>query len=171
MKRALSLLFVLSIATPLFANPLIEFADGNYKIINSPDTKFEEIKHLNDDSIKAHFGLDDKWSYVRIEAKNGSWDLSKYQGVEVTITNEGNAPAKPGVRIDQAGDLGARAWNTALLKEIQPGETETVQVTFGKDYNQPKEIDISKIAAVHVFLGQSREEPSTLIISNIRPIE
>lgn len=122
--------------------------------------------------IKARFEPTEKWAFVRIVPASGAWDLSKYSGVEVDITNDGGAPVKPGVRVDEAGKPPtAQAWNTAKVLSVDPGETKTILVEFGKDYGKPKDIDTSRIGAVHIFLGKGREEASPLIITGIRAVK
>lgn len=149
---------------------IIEFA-GDGVEIKTREASFTEEKVNGEDVVKARFEPTEKWSFVRFVPSAGSWDLSKYSGVEVQITNAGSTSVKPGVRVDEVGEPGKQPWNSANAQEIAPGDTKTILVQFGKDYNKPKEIDKTKIGAVHIFFGKGRAEPSTLIISNIKAVE
>ncbi|MFV0416518.1 MAG: hypothetical protein ACK5NG_09155 [Chthoniobacterales bacterium] len=178
MKKTLSTLlaggFLLAASGVALAadNDTIEFSDDAITI----ETKDAEATEVEDDGkkvIKAKFFPTEKWSTVRILPASGSWDLSEYSGLEIDITNDGDEVAKTGARADQAGkaSIKEQAWNSARVKTIAPGATETLSVIFGMDYGNPKEIDTANIGSILLFLGKHREAANDLTIQSIRGIK
>lgn len=169
MKRiALLCLLLASAAFPAIGG-IVEFSDGEVAI-KTRDASYTEEKIEGVDAVKAQFEPSELWSFVRFAPASGTWDLSKYTGVSIEITNAGTMELKPGVRADEAGKVGKEAWN-ATHATLAPGETKTLFVKFGMDYNKPKEIDTTKIGAIQVFLGKNRTEASTLILRHIKAVE
>lgn len=151
---------------------VVKFTDDAIKI-ETKDAEASEVEVDGKKVLKAKFLPTEKWSTVRILPASDSWDLSGYSGLEIDITNDGEEPAKPGVRADQAGksSLKEEAWNSARMKTIPPGGTETLTVIFGEDYGKPKEIDTANIGAIHLFMGKNRENASNVTISAIRGVK
>lgn len=151
---------------------IIEFDDGDIEI-KTRDAAFTEETVDGVNEIRATFEIGEKWSFLRIIPAAGSWDLTKFSGIEVEITNAGDTEIRPGVRVDEAGgDSGAKqAWNSAQIQTLAPEETKLFTVQFGKDYNKPKDIDQSRIGAIQIFLGSDRTESSSMIVRSIKGLE
>ena len=169
MKHAALLCLLLALTAFPAIGDIVEFSDGEVAI-KTRDASYTEEKIEGEDAVKAQFEPTELWSFVRFAPAAGSWDLSKYTGVSIEITNTGSMELKPGFRADEAGKVGKDAWN-ATHASVAPGETKTLFVKFGMDYNKPKEIDTTKIGAIQVFLGKNRAEASTLILRHIKAVE
>lgn len=170
MKKRLFLLFFFVSSLSFSRAGVVEFADGEVTI-KTNDASYTEENIDGRDVLKARLEPSEKWAFVRILPQSGTWDLSKYSGLEVQITNNGATPIKPGLRMDEATDIKHQAWNSAMSQPILPGQTGTVRVKFGIDYNMAKSIDTSRIGAIQIFLGKDRQDASELIISDIKAVE
>lgn len=157
------------VANPLLAG-LLDFSQEKINV-QTRDSSFTLSQADGTEAITARFEPTEKWSFVRIVPESGSWNLSNYTGLEVEILNKSNEPVKPGVRVDEEGDPKRESWNTANMRSIPPGASQTFVIRFGKDYNNSKPIDTSRIGAIHIFLGKGRAEASELVISNIKAVK
>jgi hypothetical protein len=164
------LFFSLALTAATAFGGVVEFADDGVEI-KTRDATYTVETIDGQEVIKARLEPTEKWSFVRFEPSAGSWDLSKYSGIDVQITNAGSATVKPGVRVDEVDGISREAWNSAASKDLPPGDTKTFRVQFGMDYHKPKALNLSAIGAVQIFLGKSREEATTLIISKISAVE
>lgn len=104
-----------------------------------------------------------------IPAPDGVWDLSKYQGVEVEVTNKGEESILVALRVDNKGEWQDEPWSTENLK-VEAGDTQTLSVTFGLSHGgKPSyELDPSQIIAVQLFAVNPKVE-TPVLFANLRP--
>jgi hypothetical protein len=71
---------------------------------------------------------------LSLKPDSGTWDLSGYSAVAVTITNTSAGKLTVGVRVDDSG-----GWqdNDSEMGYLDPGQTQTVKVNFGFSFNKP----------------------------------
>lgn len=170
MRISLPSFLVFALALVTARADLVDFTSSGINV-QVQDASYIIEKIESEEVIKARVELSEKWAYLRITPKSGVWNLSSYSTVEVRITNSGTQSVRPGVRVDQEAQPKLQAWNTASIQDLAPGDTKTYVIRLGMDYNNPKPIDTTRIAAIHIFLGKNRTEPSFLTISGIQAVK
>ena len=108
------------------------------------------------------------WPGLSVMPPAGTWDLSTWGHVEVTLTNPGEKPLSVGLRVDNAGDWRLSPWNAENVY-LKPGETKVGKVVFGYQYGFKKgyKLDSSKVAAVKIFLNGKGAERRTFFIGDL----
>jgi beta-glucanase (GH16 family) len=98
----------------------------------------------------------------------GGWDLSKYSGVQVDVTNTSAGPIKIALRVDNPGDWKKQPWNTEAVT-LKAGETKTIKVSFGKSYGGTPgyALDPSKISALKMF-AENPQQPVVVQLKNLK---
>jgi len=94
-------------------------------------------------------------------------DLSAFTGVQADVTNTGKEAIRVGMRVDNAGDMSEKPWNSGGAV-IPPGETQTIQVIFGKSWGSPGfALDPKQVTNVQIY-GFSPPIGSGIIISDLK---
>jgi beta-glucanase (GH16 family) len=103
-----------------------------------------------------------------LPVKEGGWNLSDYTGVQVEVTNCGQATVKVALRVDNEGHWSKNPWNTEALT-LKPGETGTIKVTFGKSYggNPGYALNAGNIIAFKVF-AENPEQGSAVRVVGLK---
>ena len=111
---------------------------------------------------------DAAWPGFSVCPKSGTWDLSTWGHVEMTLKNPGSKPLSVGLRVDNNGDWRKNPWNSENVY-LKPGETKVGKVIFGYQYGFQKgyKLDSSKVAAVKIFLNGKSAEPRTLVVGDV----
>ena len=111
---------------------------------------------------------DAAWPGFSISPKSGTWDLSTWGHVEMTLTNPGQKPLSVGLRVDNNGDWKKQPWNSENVY-LKPGETKVGKVIFGYQYGFQKgyKLDSSKVSAVKVFLNGKSAERRVLVVGDV----
>ena len=111
---------------------------------------------------------DAAWPGFSVSPKSGTWDLSTWGHVEMTLRNPGSKPLSVGLRVDNNGDWRKNPWNSENVY-LKPGETKVGKVIFGYQYGFQKgyKLDSSKVAAVKIFLNGKSAEPRTLVVGDV----
>jgi acetyl esterase/lipase len=100
----------------------------------------------------------------------GELDLAGYTGLSATVTNLGSSEVKVSFRVDNAGDWHSSPWN-AEVDAVAPGETKTINITFGRSYGGPGfALDPARIVAVGICVP-SPTENAELRIDSIAPFK
>ncbi|WP_309398521.1 family 16 glycosylhydrolase [Cerasicoccus maritimus] len=98
---------------------------------------------------------------------DSGWDLSGYTGVEIEITNPGQETIGVGMRVDNQGPWKDKPWSTNYTR-LKPGETKTLQVTFGMERNEPGyPIDPSRITKIQLFTMKPKS-PVVIQVSDLK---
>ncbi len=118
--------------------------------------------------VQVSFPAGKGWPAFNFPMPAGGWDLSKYTGVQVDVTNTGAAAVNVALRVDNAGDWKKNPWNTESM-QIAPGATKTLKVTFGKSYggNPGYALDPSKVVAIKMFADNPKQD-STVEVKNLK---
>ena len=111
---------------------------------------------------------DAAWPGFSVCPKSGTWDLSAWGHVEMTLKNPGAKPLSVGLRVDNNGDWRTNPRNSENVY-LKPGETKVGKVIFGYQYGFQKgyKLDSSKVAAVKIFLNGKSAEPRTLVVGDV----
>ena len=119
-------------------------------------------------TLKATFPGGGGYPAFAFPTPDDGWDLSKYSGVQVDVTNAGTGNVKVALRVDNAGDWKKNPFNTEAVT-VKAGETKTIKVTFGKSYggNPGFALDSSKVSAIKIFAENPKQE-STVTVSNLK---
>jgi len=109
---------------------------------------------------------------VQFPCPDGGWDLSAYAGIQITVTNTGTVPTQVGLRVDNEGDRKADPppWNTNGIK-VGAGETETIQVPFGKNYGTPAfPLNAAAVTGIQIFVHNPQSEASdrSIVVSDLK---
>lgn len=109
-----------------------------------------------------------QWPGISVEPKSGSWDLSSWGHVELTMTNPGDKPLSVGLRVDNDGDWKKQPWNSENVY-LKPGETKIGKVIFGYQYGFAKgyKLDPAAIARVKVFLNGKSDVERILLLGDL----
>ena len=118
--------------------------------------------------LKATFPEGKGYPAFAFPTPEDGWDLSKYSGIQVDVTNTGTGNVKVALRVDNAGDWKKNPFNTESAT-IKPGETKTIKVNFGKSYggNPGFALDAAKVSAIKIFAENPKQE-TTVAVKNLR---
>lgn len=99
----------------------------------------------------------------------GRWDLSAAPGVKTEITNSGTSPVRVAVRVDNTTHPEDSQEYNSEVALLGPGETSTLEVTFGQSYGSPGfALDPTRVESISI-LAVSPAEPATLQIRSLAP--
>jgi len=116
-------------------------------------------------AVRINFEASKGYPGVDFPSPDGVWDLSKFSGVTVDVTNEGGAKAGVAMRVENPGDWQTSPWNSEV-SWIAPGATSSVTVTFGQSFGQPGfQLNPSTINKIKVFLNPPGQDGSILVHS------
>lgn len=118
--------------------------------------------------LKATFPEGNGYPAFAFPKPDGGWDLSKYSGVQVDVTNTSVGSIKVALRVDNAGDWKKQPWNTESVT-LKAGETKTIKVNFGKSYggNPGYALDPSKVSAIKIFAENPKQE-TVVVVKNLQ---
>lgn len=98
---------------------------------------------------------------------DGKWNLAGSKGIQVEITNAGQAKVGVGLRADNAGDWKKEPWNTETIY-LNPGQTKTLKLTFGKSHgNTGFALDPSAITNIQMF-AINPKDGATIVVSGLQ---
>lgn len=111
--------------------------------------------------LKINFNPVEKgWSFVGFPSPSGEWDLSAFTGIQVEVTNVSKIPLTVGLKAENAGNPPLKSSNGI---EILPGDTATLQVTFGMTWGKPSDTLDTKAIGIYVFMYDPKPDSSVTI--------
>lgn len=155
-------------APPATGEILATAADVDPASIQQEGATVEIVEDKGAKVLQAQFPAGKGYpAFVLPVAKDG-WNLSAFTGVQVDVTNRGEAEVKVALRVDNDGDWHQNPWNTEGVT-LQPGETKTIQVTFGKSYggNPGFALNPANVIAFKVFADRP-QETATVLVRNLK---
>lgn len=156
---------------PAFVVPSIEgtlFPLGDASI-SPTDAHLQMGKDGGETVIAATFQTDrGAYPNIKFPLPPGGWNLDTFGHVEAQVTNTSEKKATVYMRVDNAGDEKESRWNTSSIK-IEPGETETLKVTFGLNNNKNPgfPLDPSQVTGIQIFMIKPKQDV-TLKIQGLR---
>ncbi|WP_309400737.1 sulfatase [Cerasicoccus maritimus] len=123
-------------------------------------TKFSQAPN----GLVLDYELSPKWPSIQFfRQEGGLWDLSGYQYVDVTLTNESAAPVKTFAFIANPGHTHQNKKAVSEKTTIAPGATETISIKI--DPSVPN-FNPAQIEELRVFIGMHKA-PVRLLLTNI----
>lgn len=109
------------------------------------------------------------WPKVHFPVPPGGWNLSAFGGVEIHVSNAGDAAVEAAMRVDNPGEWKDSPWNTEGV-HLEPGEIKTIRVVFGKhEGGQAFPLDPERISSIQVFLNNPARG-TTLILKDLKAV-
>lgn len=97
-------------------------------------------------------------------------DFSAFTGIQADVTNLGKDPLRVGIRADNAGDPSEKPWNTGGAM-LAPGETQTIQIVFGKSWGNPGfALNPKGVTQVQIY-GFGPAAGSAITISDLKAVK
>lgn len=128
--------------------------------------RFTDIQPAGN-ALMLNFELSPKWPSVEFHPlAGGVWDLSKYQTLEVSLTNESADKVKAFAFVASMGDTHQAQKRSSTKVDLAPGETQTLQLPLA---GQPGAFDPSQVSEVRVFVGMHKA-PVTLKLSSVKAL-
>lgn len=147
---------------------LVDFSDANVVDRFIPEEKAKDVVALSKDEKGVGVTIQpSELSYPGMSVKppEGTWDLSPWGHVEVTLTNTSDKVIAVGLRVD------ASSWkeNSAELIRLKPGQTTTGKVYFGYSFGKKSDpIDITKLTQLLIFSPKLKDTPISFRIESIQ---
>ncbi|MDQ3813728.1 MAG: glycoside hydrolase family 16 protein, partial [Armatimonadota bacterium] len=118
--------------------------------------------------LQAQFPAGNGYPGFEMPVTEGGWNLSAFGGAQVDVTNTGESEVVVALRVDNEGDWKKSPWNTESVS-LKPGETKTIQVTFGKSYggNPGFALNPANIIAFKIFAVQPKQA-ATVVVKNLK---
>jgi hypothetical protein len=149
---------------PPVAGPLLDYS-SNAELAGL-DPQHAEFSSVEGKKLQIDLSTDGTYPGISFPGPAKGWNLSKYAGIQVEVTNISKIPIRLDLLAGGQGDWGQDVSNNAVAR-ILPGETKLVQLPFGTDYGNPGiALDSSRISRVLVF-GAKPSEPASIQIGPI----
>ncbi len=127
------------------------------KVLSAKDAQLKIISIDKKRCIRAELEAEKNWPGLVVYPEAGSWDLSAYAGVAMTVQNNSMEEISVALRVDNHGANGKDNCNTETMK-IPSGATATLPVTFGRSYgNAGPALNLKNIIALQIFGGKARQ--------------
>jgi beta-glucanase (GH16 family) len=115
--------------------------------------------------LQVNFDGSQKWPGLGIMPRGKAWDLSNFASVQAEFTNTGDSKMSFGLRVDNPGANGREHCNSENVS-LDPGQTKTVTVTFGKSWgNKGFDIDSSNVVQL-LIVGPSKA--ASVAVTNVK---
>ncbi len=181
-KNSLLILFFLSIlhsygATPLESGNIINFKEKiDPALLKEEKSTISILNEKGAQLIKVDYTHENQYPGVTFTTPTKEWDFTGYIGIDAEVKNEGTAAVQVALRADNRAG-GKEPWNTSADK-IEPGETKTIRLIFGKEINllhhvakaQVKmgfPLDTAHISSMRLFAVKPKEN-GVLKITSLR---
>jgi len=135
---------LLALATPRADadEALFDFAPGfDVSKIVTIDAKASLSKSASGAALAVTTGHKEQWPGVTLKAPKGTWDLSKFEFLEMAVKNTGSAPVTVNCRADNEGADGSRNCCTDRVT-VKPGESATLRVQLVRKPAGPAEVKL-----------------------------
>lgn len=169
LKTALTACSIVYLASAVQAQAVTPEADGS--IVGGTWRTDGTTVEKTDEGVIVTFvpGSGVKWPKASLE---GKFDLTGYNGIEMSLTNIGTVPAKTSIRADNPGHYKDKPWNIAVAyNPVAPGETKTLRIDFGyhnfRSQEKAHDMDPSNIKAIMV----TGKDPSVPVVWRINSIK
>lgn len=111
--------------------------------------------------IQIEFDGSTKWPAFSIMPAGKAWNLENFESVQLEMTNTGTAKASFGVRVDNPGADGRKNCNAENVT-LNPKQTKTIKVTFGKSWgNKAFDLDAKNVVNI-MIIGPSKKASVTI---------
>ena len=120
---------------------------------------------LKDSQLYIDFDGTQNWPSMSLLPKGKAWDLSNFNSVQLDMTNTGDTKAVFGLRVDNPGANGKEHCNSENVT-LNPGQTQTVTVTFGKSWGK-KGFDIDSANVTNIMIVGPKTKAS-LCVDNLK---
>lgn len=142
-------------------------ADADLSRLKTQDSKVSIVQTEQGPRLKVDFA---PGNYPNVQfpcpAPLG-WNLQAFAGLEVEVTNTGSERVRAALRVDNPGDWKNNPWNTELTY-VGPGETKTIQLTFGKEGSAPGfPLEPTRVTGVQLFLERPKQA-TTMLVGNVK---
>lgn len=112
---------------------------------------------LQEGRLVVEFGTGERWPAIYLLPPGKRWDLSNFESVQMQATNLSDANVRVLARVDNPNPDGRRNCNTEGTT-LQPGETRTLTVTFGKSWGgQGFDLDESDVVGILVMVDNPQQ--------------
>lgn len=121
--------------------------------------------------LRFDFTPSEKFSNLRFEAPDGTWDLSAYRAIEVTVTNLGEQLRKVGCRLENPMEkLSEKKWVHGG-SEVEPGATAVITMSLRGGYDKAShKLDPAAVSAILLFVNEP-ETAGALLIRSVRAVD
>ena len=110
--------------------PLIEFGNGfDLNRLVAQDASISKVKSGAGPALRIATGHRQPWPGVTLHAQAGSWDLSPFSHVALTVRNAGTTKVSVSCRVDNPGADGTRHCVTGSIT-LAAGQTDTLRVVL-----------------------------------------
>jgi len=151
-------------ANPPLSGALLDY--GSNAELARLDPQHADFESVEGKRLKIDLSTDGTYPGISIPAPPNGWNLSKYAGIQVEVSNISKIPLKLDLLAGGLGDWGQDVSNNAMVR-ILPGETKIMQLPFGTDYGNPGvALDTSRVSRVLVFAAKPTE-PASIEIAPI----
>ncbi len=117
--------------------------------------------------IKIDFPVTKGYPGINFPTPAQGWNLSDFGGVQVEVTNPGKTAASVYMRIGNTDSSVPSPWSVDVLR-LQPGETKTLKVPFGKEFGKSAyPLNRARVTNIKVFTDPVRT-PFALHVSKLR---
>lgn len=173
MKSALTALAVFAIGSAVQAQAITPEADGTISGGTLVETGVTTEQTSEGLVVKFLPTARQRWVNA---AYTGTFDLSGYSAIEISLTNVGTVTSKISVRADNPGPVSEKPWNMGVAYDpMEPGETKTLRIDFGynnfRDQVESYPLDPSNINSIMVSIRRPDTEGVAFRINSIKAVK
>ncbi|WP_269540636.1 sulfatase [Cerasicoccus fimbriatus] len=161
-------------ATPAYDGETVKLGQGDVMIdlaavdIAGLNTRFASVTRDGDDLI-LDFELSKKWPSVDFYGPgNTPWNLSAYNAIDITMTNEGSEQIRAHAFVTNPGDTSAQRKRAGANEYLPAGATKTLHIPFANP-EYPFTPDV--INSLRIFIDKQQSAPSKLRIDSIKGVK
>jgi endoglucanase len=154
--------------TPAKPKILVDFKNTTVIKISPIHATAVMAQHAGKPALQITTEAAASWPGVLIEPREGKWDLSGFEGVEMDVYNPEDVPVRVLLSVNNPGADGRDHSNAEGVNVPRRGRA-TLVLPFGTWYGDNRPIDLGRIVSLQVMLdkpGRSRR----VLVNNIRAV-
>ncbi|WOO41024.1 sulfatase [Rubellicoccus peritrichatus] len=149
---------------PGHSNDMIKLSEIS---LDKIQTRFATVNHEDDDLV-VQFENSPKWPSIDFMAGDETpWDLSDYDAIDISLTNQSTFPLNTFAYVTNAGDTHANKKRNGSRLVIPAGATKMLRIEF-----DPKQypLDLANLNSLRIFVAKLKG-PATLRINSIKAVK
>ncbi len=148
---------------------IVDFKSTNDIKLTPMQAKIVMAQHAGKPALQITTEAAASWPGVLIEPREGKWDLSGFEGVEMDVYNPQDVPVRVLLSVNNPGADGRNHCNTDAVNVPRRGRA-TLVVPFGNwhgDFGYP--LDLKNIVSLQVMLDRAGHS-HRFMVNNIRAV-
>ena len=156
-------------ASPASRKPIVDFKSTTNIKLNSIQATTLMTQHAGKPALQITTEAAASWPGVSIEPREGKWDLSGFEGVEMDVYNPQDVSVRVLLSVNNPGGDGRNHCNTESVNVLRRGSA-TLVLPFGTWHGEVGHpLDLDNIVSLQVILDRAGRS-HRFLVNNIRAV-